>query len=138
MGTLQRIKEYIDFKGITNQKFEIEIGFSNGAFGTQLKKNKTIGVDKLENILIKYPDINVEWLLTGKGEMIKKENGSIVIVDDPHPLRDELLVTKQDLIDSLKEQIRFLKQEISELKKAQENPSSYGMVAESESKLKKK
>lgn len=73
--TLQRIKEYADFKGITNQKFEKEVGFSNGAFSTQLKNNKTIGVDKLENILTKYPDINPEWLLTGQGEMLKQSEG---------------------------------------------------------------
>lgn len=76
--TLQRIKEFIDFKVITNQKFEIEIGFSNGAFSTQLKNNKTIGVDKLENILIKYPEINPEWLLTGQGEMLKKNTDVII------------------------------------------------------------
>lgn len=75
MGTLQRIKEYIDYKGVTNQKFEKEIGFSNGAFASQLKNNRTIGVDKLENILIKYPEINPEWLLTGNGSMIKGAKG---------------------------------------------------------------
>ena len=80
--TLQRIKEYTDFKGITNQKFEKEIGFSNGAFSTQLKNNKTIGVDKLENILIKYSEINPEWLLTGHGEMLKSETKVMPIVQE--------------------------------------------------------
>jgi len=71
--TLKRIKKYVDFKRITNQNFEKTIGFSNGAFATQLKNNKTIGVDKLENILTTYPEINPEWLLTGNGEMLKSE-----------------------------------------------------------------
>jgi len=71
MSTLKRIKEYIDYKGITNQKFEKRIGFSNGAFASQLKNNRTIGVDKLENILKEFPEINAEWLLTGLGNMTK-------------------------------------------------------------------
>ena len=71
MKTLQRIKKYIDYKGVTTQKFEKEVGFSNGAFASQLKNNRTIGVDKLENILISYPEISPNWLLTGKGNMIK-------------------------------------------------------------------
>lgn len=78
MSVVKRVKEYIDFKGITNQKFEIEIGYSNGAFGTQLKNNKTIGSDKLENILNNYKDINPEWLLTGKGSMLKTEKDLVI------------------------------------------------------------
>lgn len=72
MSVVKRIKKYLDFKGITNQKFEIEVGYSNGAFGSQLKNDKSIGSDKLENILNKYSEINPEWLLTGKGEMLKQ------------------------------------------------------------------
>lgn len=70
-NTIQRIKKYIDKKGIKVSVFEREVGMSNGSFASQLKKNKTIGLDKLENILNKYTDINVEWLLTGKGSMFK-------------------------------------------------------------------
>src|SRR5690606_24512033 len=69
--SLKRIKEYIDFKGIRISTFEKSIGISNGSFGGQLKKNKTIGVDKLESILKFYPDLNAEWVLTGKGMMLK-------------------------------------------------------------------
>ncbi|MGE6353318.1 hypothetical protein ACQKCJ_05510 [Flavobacterium sp. NPDC079362] len=70
-NTLQRIKQYIDYKGIRVSAFEREIGMSNGSFASQLKKNKTIGLDKLENIIKRYPDIDLNWLLTGTGYMIK-------------------------------------------------------------------
>lgn len=69
--TLKRIKEYIDSKGLSVRGFEEAVGFSNGSFASQLKNNRTIGVDRVENILRKYPDINAEWLLTGKGAMLK-------------------------------------------------------------------
>lgn len=71
MNALKRIKEYIDFKGISNKAFEISVGFSNGAFASQLKNNKTIGVDKLENILKTYKELNPNWVLLGEGEMLK-------------------------------------------------------------------
>ncbi len=67
---LQRLKRFIDFKLIPVSKFEKNVGFSNGSFASQLKKNKTIGVDKLENILNYYPELSSEWVLTGKGNMI--------------------------------------------------------------------
>lgn len=71
---LQRIKEYIDFKGITNKSFEQSIGFSNGAFAAQLKNNRTIGVDKLEKILTVYNELSPSWILKGEGEMLISEN----------------------------------------------------------------
>lgn len=80
-NTLQRIKQYIDFKGVRVSVFEREIGMSNGSFASQLKNNKTIGVDKLENILKKYADINAEWLLTGQGSMLKVDIESEVEVE---------------------------------------------------------
>lgn len=79
-NTLDRIKKYLDFKDITVHAFEKSLSFSNGSFASQLKNNKTIGVDKLENILIFYNDINPEWLLTGKGDMFKSINN---IVEEP-------------------------------------------------------
>lgn len=78
MSTVKRVKEYIDFKGITNQKLEKEIGYSNGAFATQLKANKSIGSDKLENILTKFTDINPEWLLTGEGNMLREPKDRLI------------------------------------------------------------
>ena len=48
---LQRIKEYIDLKGISISAFEKSIGMSNASFGRSLKNNGAIGTDKLE----KYP-----------------------------------------------------------------------------------
>jgi len=80
-NTAQKIKQYIDFKGVRISVFEREIGMSNGSFASQLKNNKTIGVDKLENILKKYADINAEWLLTGQGSMLKLDIESEVEVE---------------------------------------------------------
>lgn len=72
---LERIKQYIDLKGISVSAFERSIGMSNASFGKSLKNGGAIGSDKLENILKTYPDISPSWLMTGVGEMlISKEN----------------------------------------------------------------
>lgn len=68
---LNRLKKYIDYKGISVSAFEKSIGMSNASFGKSLKNGGSIGGDKLEKILSVYPDINAEWLLTGAGEMLK-------------------------------------------------------------------
>lgn len=70
---LDRIKLYIDTKGISIAAFEKSVGMSNASFSKSLKNNGAIGTDKLENILSIYPDISPEWLLTGQGDMLKEE-----------------------------------------------------------------
>jgi hypothetical protein len=67
---LERLKQYIDFKGISVAAFERSIGMANASFGKPLKKQGAIGTDKLENILNTYPDISPMWLLKGIGDMI--------------------------------------------------------------------
>src|SRR5690606_40675380 len=62
---------YLDYKHIRISTFEKSTGLSNGSFGGQLKKNRSIGTDKLENIVRKYTDLNANWVLTGEGEMLK-------------------------------------------------------------------
>lgn len=63
---IDRILQLIQYKGINKRKFYIETGLSNGF----LDKVKDIGASKIEQILNSYPDVNPEWLLTGKGCMI--------------------------------------------------------------------
>lgn len=63
---VDRILQFIDYKKINKRKLYIETGLSNGF----LDKVKDIGASKIEQILYSYPEINPEWLLTGKGNMI--------------------------------------------------------------------
>lgn len=71
---LTRLKKYMEAKTISTAAFEKSIGMSNGLLGKQLKKNGTIGSDKLEKILINYPDLSPEWLILGAGPMLKSDD----------------------------------------------------------------
>ncbi len=89
---LKRLKEFIDANGLSIAAFEKSIGMSNASFGKSLKNNGAIGSDKLENILIVYPDINPDWLLTGRGSMLKSEE----VV--PRSDKEAILPAKKNLI----------------------------------------
>lgn len=69
MGTVQRIQQYIESKGISKYRFYQESGLSNGA----LDKGENIGSDKCEKILYAFPELNPDWLLTGRGSMLKND-----------------------------------------------------------------
>jgi transcriptional regulator with XRE-family HTH domain len=121
-NTLKRIKQYIDLKGIKISVFEREIGMSNGSFASQLKNDKTIGVDKLEKILRVYSDINIEWLLTGKGSMLKdtlnEERAPYNKTDEKDAENalnyKELAEARKETIESLKKIISYLEAQLAE------------------------
>lgn len=62
-----RIVKYLDFKGISKYKFYQDTGLSNGF----LDKSGGISVNSYEKICSAYPDLDVEWLRTGRGGMLK-------------------------------------------------------------------
>ena len=114
-ATVIRIKQYIDFKGISMRKFEESVGFSNGAFASQFKNGKAIGVDKVENILRIYPDINPVWLLTGKGSML---NNPTQATDHDHSTAEnilrEIIQEKDQRIEELSKKVGRLERELEE------------------------
>jgi len=64
---VDRVLEIIDLKNINKSTFYKLTGLSNGF----LDKVKDIGASKIESILNVFEDINPEWLITGKGSMLK-------------------------------------------------------------------
>ena len=73
---LERLREFIDSKGITIAAFEKSVGMANASLRKTLASGAGIGTDKLEKILITYPELSAEWLLRGEGSMLKGESGS--------------------------------------------------------------
>lgn len=66
----QRFTEYIKSLGMSIRKFEALNGLSNGYVKSV---TRGIGEDKLKTISLQNPKLNIEWLLTGKGEMLKDD-----------------------------------------------------------------
>lgn len=65
----ERIIQYIESKEISKYQFYKITGFSNGF----LDKEGSIGSDKCEQIIYSFPELNPEWLITGKGEMLREK-----------------------------------------------------------------
>ena len=122
---LDRLKEYIDIKGMTVASVERMLGMSNGALSKPIKNHTSIGSDKLENILIFCPDLSLEWLFFGKGEMLQTETpnhqpvSALAALEVERNLLQTLLIEKETTIiqqakeiGKLTEQIRQLEQRL--------------------------
>lgn len=67
----ERLKTYISYIGLSNSAFEKSIGLSNGYINSM---RKGIGYDVLEQLSNTYKDLNMGWLITGEGSMLKGED----------------------------------------------------------------
>jgi len=68
----ERILYYTDLKGFSKEKFFEELAVTYGNFKGKAK-DQALSSDVIERIISKYPDINIEWLVTGKGDMLKSD-----------------------------------------------------------------
>lgn len=69
----ERLKQFIDKKQISTRQFEQKILVSNGLIARFISKNTTIQNDVLSKISDNFPELNIDWLITGKGEMLRHE-----------------------------------------------------------------
>lgn len=65
----ERLNELIEKKGLTATKFANMIEVNPSAISHLLKGRNKPGYDVLVNIAKVFPDISMDWLLTGKGSM---------------------------------------------------------------------
>lgn len=73
LKTIDRLIQFIEYAGLSARQFDISIGAANG-YTLRMKKNHaSIGSDVIETVIRTYPQLNVVWLLTGEGNMIKSE-----------------------------------------------------------------
>ena len=113
MDEKEKIKQYLNSKGVSKNSFYQKTGFAVGF----LDSGKSLGADKLETIIDNYPDLSLEWLVLGKGDMIKPTtitNGSGVVFDNNTNNNIDNRQYYSDSPDVLKAQIEILDERIKE------------------------
>lgn len=77
-NTKERLVEFIRTMGLSVAQFERRAGLSNG----YVRNFKGVfGSNKLDMIANAFPRLNRQWMMTGKGEMLKDEKVQIKISD---------------------------------------------------------
>lgn len=71
-----RIQQIIDREGITPSRFAEIIGIQRSAMSHILSGRNNPSLDVLTKVLQKFDYINTDWLLFGKGNMLKAERSS--------------------------------------------------------------
>lgn len=119
--TVDRLMQFIKYAGLSARQFDISIGASNG-YTLRMNKNRaSIGSDVLETILHTYPDLNVVWLLTGEGPMLKSELEDEILDFDNLPIskqREIELIIEEKIREKQREDLKDILREVTgEMKK---------------------
>ncbi len=108
---LSRIKQIIDKEKLSSTQFATEIGVQRSALSHVLSGRNKPSLDFMMKIKARYTDINLDWLMLGKGKMvgvsgIKEALKSPAIKKDQYKetQKDAHFRVKQDEIDEIIEE----------------------------------
>ncbi len=121
-GDKDRIKEVMKYLKIGETKFESFVGWGNGSI-TKMKEESNLSTDKIRKVVSAIPNINVTWLVTGKGEMFLNKEKDIIEVTGKEDNKAGVNSDQQDLIQSpdlkrLVEHQKKLLQKVEQIGKA--------------------
>lgn len=71
MELQNRLLAFIDYLNTDKANFEKEVGLSNGFVDKASNNTRQSSLNRISN---RYPILNVDWLKSGKGEMLKSGN----------------------------------------------------------------
>ena len=115
----ERLSDFLINKNISQQEIAISLGTSQPNVSAMCKGYRTISkktVVKLSNI---FPDLNVDWLLTGAGSMLRGSVEPKATEGEDAALREEVVMLRervrnlQKLIDEKERTIRILSRRAS-------------------------
>jgi len=93
-----RIHRLIGSENLTPTKFADIIGVQRSAISHILSGRNKPSFDLIQKILTKFPRINAEWLITGKGEMYKTMVQQRLFDVDVKPIENKI-ETKQTIVN---------------------------------------
>ena len=81
----QRLRYYIESKDVSIRSFCIESDILYTSFHPILQDARPLGMNILKKIMDAYPNLNVNWLLTGKGN-VEIDSDAEGAMKEPQPI----------------------------------------------------
>lgn len=68
---ISRLSKFMETIGVNDNQITLTAQLSNGLIGKAKANGKALSAQNIEKILYAYPELSADWLLTGRGEMLK-------------------------------------------------------------------
>lgn len=112
---LQRIKQFAGINKLNETELAKKVGIAQRTVNNYMNGKRKISFDFIIKIVTIF-DLDANWLITGEGEMYKKEMESISAFYDHDKyikILEDSIFTKKKYIEKLEQEIRTLKPEIA-------------------------
>ena len=103
-----RLSQFLQLERLSPARFADILGVQRSGISHILSGRNKPGFDLMEKILVKFPDINAEWLITGKGKMYKESVA-------PHLFSDHVSGSSSDKEPNLFSNLPPVKQPVTQL-----------------------
>lgn len=70
----KRLQQFLSAENLTQSQFAESIGVAKASVSHILAGRNKPGFDFMEGVAKCYPDLSLEWLITGKGKMYRSQN----------------------------------------------------------------
>lgn len=85
----KRLQQFLSAEDITQSQFADKLEVARASVSHILAGRNKPGWDFIQSLLANYPNLNIEWLLSGKGKMYKQAGNDTVAAESPaEPLND--------------------------------------------------
>jgi transcriptional regulator with XRE-family HTH domain len=91
----ERLVQLMSHHGLTAARFADEIGVQRSGISHILSGRNQPGYDFILKTLLKFPDIDSDWLLTGRGNMLKTDLSNGNSVKSIEPIQDSVTLPKK-------------------------------------------
>ena len=123
---IRRIEEFIKYQGISVRAFEQAISASDGMIRRAINNGTDIQSKWITKIADNYPQLNLDWLITGEGKMLKCDNNSINQQSPNDSILLKLLEEKEKKIEQLTNELRAMERKVGSLEAKLENVATLG------------
>ena len=69
-----RLQRFLDAENITQSQLAERLGVAKASISHILAGRNKPGFDFIQSMAQNYPDLNLDWLIAGKGKMYKSQN----------------------------------------------------------------
>ncbi|MCP4440558.1 MAG: helix-turn-helix transcriptional regulator [Aureispira sp.] len=129
MKAVERLYVFLRELGVSESEFAKSIKVDRQRLNKAKNKNSELKTDVLEHISNAYPNLNLKWLITGKGQMWLNEEEQKIINGDNnntqigqgHNYKQQHNVLNDSANSSCVQELEAAKREIELLKKAVED-----------------
>ena len=126
---LERLSQLIKIRQLSASQFADEIGVQRSSVSHVLSGRNKPSLDFITKVALRYPDINTEWLLTGRGQMTLQAD----FQEEAVVTLDQQAVTSEDNNRLIEEDIDEIEEKVSRIVPRKEKTGSDKSLAGSTS-----